>query len=215
MGCFDVTPDGGLQRAQEALKLFSEVSLRKPWNREGWCLYRSTEAAEGSRIAAFDFDKTLHHGGSAWKLSAMHVPTRLRELQQQGYRIVIFSNQHGPGRQRTREAMQAEVRDITDRFDDFASFCGMPLQIFVAAARGDVGDVFRKPGPGMWQLLCSAQCSVGAPPDPAQSFYVGNSAGRKTDGNDVDRKFAEGLGLKFYTEAFLKADPRTRGEGAE
>ena len=51
--------------------------------------------------------------------------------------IVIFSNQHGPGRQRTQEAMRAEVRDIVARFDDFASFCGVPLQIFVAAARGD------------------------------------------------------------------------------
>eukprot|EP00439_Symbiodinium_sp_Y106_P045940 s220_g5.t2 len=44
----------------------------------------------------------------------MHVPTRLRELQQQGYRIVIFSNQHGPGRQRTREAMQAEAPAMGD-----------------------------------------------------------------------------------------------------
>ncbi|OLQ13812.1 hypothetical protein AK812_SmicGene2179 [Symbiodinium microadriaticum] len=44
----------------------------------------------------------------------------------------------------------------------------------------------------------------------AESFYVGNSAGRKTDGNDVDRQFAERLGLKFFTEAFLKGDASTR-----
>ncbi|OLQ13781.1 hypothetical protein AK812_SmicGene2180 [Symbiodinium microadriaticum] len=72
MYCADVAPDGCLQRAQAS-------SSAQPG--QGWCLYRSIEAAEGSRI-------------------------------------VIFSNQHGPGRQRTMEAMQAEVRDITDRFDD-------------------------------------------------------------------------------------------------
>ncbi|CAE7590313.1 ZDP [Symbiodinium natans] len=187
----------------EALKLFTQVPARPPWYKEGWCLFRSEDAAEGARVAAFDFDKTLHHGGMAWRLSSAHIPGRLRQLHEEGYRIVIFSNQHGPGRQRTREAMQAEVRDITARFDDFASFCRVPLQIFVAAARGDVGDAFRKPNIGMWELLCSSRCSRGTLPDPALSFYVGNSAGRKTDGNDVDRQFAQRLGLKFYTEAFL------------
>mmetsp|Transcript_5801 Transcript_5801/g.10410 ORF Transcript_5801/g.10410 Transcript_5801/m.10410 type:complete len:208 (+) Transcript_5801:126-749(+) len=200
-----VGPSGSkraLLRSQEALRLLSRVPLPHPWQREGWCLFRSPDMVPGVKIAAFDFDKTLHYGGSAWKLSSSHVPGKFKELCSRGYKIVIFSNQHGPGRQKTPEAMVAEVTDIISRFDDFACFCEVPVQIFVAAARGDVGDPFRKPGTAMWDLLTS-RCNGGIVPDVLQSFYVGNSAGRRADGNDVDRAFAERLGLPFYTEAFL------------
>ncbi|CAD7927859.1 unnamed protein product [Amoebophrya sp. A25] len=39
--------------------------------------------------------------------------------------------------------------------------------------------------------------------DYANSFFVGNSAGRHMDKTDFDRRFAENVGLRFYTEEFF------------
>eukprot|EP00933_Yihiella_yeosuensis_P064706 TRINITY_DN68199_c0_g1_i1.p1 TRINITY_DN68199_c0_g1~~TRINITY_DN68199_c0_g1_i1.p1 ORF type:complete len:216 (+),score=36.94 TRINITY_DN68199_c0_g1_i1:47-694(+) len=195
-----------LQRSREALELISTLRLPSPWLREGWCLYRCpADVRPSAKIAGFDFDKTLHFGGPAWRLSSAHVPGRLRQLyEQDGYKVVVFSNQHAAGKQRTREGMRDAVRDTIIRFDEFAQFCGFPIQMFVAVARGDINDPFRKPNTRMWDLMASTSCNGGVMPDPSQSFFVGNSAGRKTDGNDVDLQFAYRLGLEFRTEEWLR-----------
>eukprot|EP00747_Dinoflagellata_sp_TGD_P195919 gnl/TRDRNA2_/TRDRNA2_65306_c0_seq1.p1 gnl/TRDRNA2_/TRDRNA2_65306_c0~~gnl/TRDRNA2_/TRDRNA2_65306_c0_seq1.p1 ORF type:complete len:221 (-),score=36.89 gnl/TRDRNA2_/TRDRNA2_65306_c0_seq1:79-741(-) len=195
-----------LARGRRALELLAAVELPAPWAREGMCLYRCpVGVAPSSRIAAFDFDKTLHFGGAAWRLSSAHVPARLRELHDLGgYKLVLFSNQHAAGRQRTPEDMDLHVRQTLARFDDFVEFCKLPMQIFVAVARGDVDDHFRKPNTGMWELLASSpHCNGGVPPDVGQSFYVGNAAGRLGDFSDVDIEFARRVGLEFRTEGWL------------
>ncbi|CAE8678073.1 unnamed protein product, partial [Polarella glacialis] len=153
---------------------------------------------------------TLHFGGSAWRLSSAHIPPKLRQLyEQDGYKVVIFSNQHGAGKQKTPERMRDTVLETITRFEEFASFCGFPLQMFIAAARGDVNDPFRKPCTGMWDLMASCpDCNGGIQPDASQSFYVGNSAGRLTDGNDVDRDFARRVGVDFHTEDWLRPGHR-------
>lgn len=204
-----------LQRGRAALELLAAAPLPAAWRREGWCLYRCPEGVRASaRIAAFDFDKTLHFGGAAWWLSSAHIPGVLRRLHDdEGYKVVVFSNQHGPSRQRTQEGMHKAVQETLARFDSFATFCGLPLQMFVAAARADVDDPFRKPNIGMWELLASSPlCNGGVAPEPRASFYVGNAAGRKADGNDVDREFARRVGLEFRTEEWL-VQPRAGGRG--
>nr|QDO16397.1 bifunctional polynucleotide phosphatase/kinase [Lingulodinium polyedra] len=194
-----------LQRSRAGLEMLAAIRLPAPWLREGWCLYRCPVSVRPSaRVAAFDFDKTLHFGGAAWRLSSVHVTARLRQLYDAGYNVAIFSNQHAAGRQLTHDGMEKAVRETISRFDDFVSFCGLPLQVFIAVARGDVNDPFRKPNTGMWQLLAtSPRCNGGTVPDARQSFYVGNSAGRSTDGNSVDIEFARRVGLEFRTEDWL------------
>ncbi|CAJ1366682.1 unnamed protein product [Effrenium voratum] len=191
-----------LQKSQGAMKLFAALDLPSPWKRQGWCLYRCLPAP-AAKVAGFDFDKTLHFGGTAWKLSSVHIPEKLKRLQQDGYTVVIFSNQHGPGRQRTLEGMRKEVEDIVRRFEDFRAFCGMELHMFVAVARGDIDDPFRKPNTGMWDLM-SSLCSS---PKVRHSFYVGNSAGRLGDDSAVDRGFAKRLGMTFYSEDTTAVPP--------
>mmetsp|Transcript_12471 Transcript_12471/g.23961 ORF Transcript_12471/g.23961 Transcript_12471/m.23961 type:complete len:203 (-) Transcript_12471:33-641(-) len=194
-----------LQRSQAGLELLGAVRLPAPWRKRGWCLYRCPmDAPPSLRIAAFDFDKTLHFGGMAWRLSSAHVPARLQQLHEEGFKVVVFSNQHAAGRQRTLDGMARAVHETIDKFEDFSRFCGVPMQIYVAIARGDVDDPFRKPNVGMWELLCSeAACNGGIVPDARQSFYCGNSAGRSSDGNDVDWEFALRSGLEFRTENWL------------
>ncbi|GMG21283.1 unnamed protein product [Ambrosiozyma monospora] len=66
---------------------------------------------------------------------------------------------------------------------------------------------FRKPGIGMFeQLKMDLGDGVGVGVgidgvliDMEKSFYVGDAAGRKSDFSDSDKKFAENVGLKFYT----------------
>eukprot|EP00929_Paragymnodinium_shiwhaense_P061347 TRINITY_DN30632_c0_g1_i2.p1 TRINITY_DN30632_c0_g1~~TRINITY_DN30632_c0_g1_i2.p1 ORF type:complete len:205 (-),score=52.97 TRINITY_DN30632_c0_g1_i2:408-1022(-) len=193
-----------LQRSAASLKLLEALKLPEPWRHEGWCLYRNVRGQTASpRVAAFDFDKTLHFGGAAWHLSSAHIPRRLQQLHKEGHRIAVFSNQHAAGRQRTMEAMEAAVFQTLGRFDAFAEFCNVPMDMFIAAARGDIDDPHRKPNTGMWQLLCSANCSVGVMPDAQQSFYVGNAAGRFADNSNADREFARRAGLDFRTEDWL------------
>eukprot|EP00928_Gymnodinium_smaydae_P090524 TRINITY_DN74312_c0_g1_i1.p1 TRINITY_DN74312_c0_g1~~TRINITY_DN74312_c0_g1_i1.p1 ORF type:complete len:220 (+),score=40.22 TRINITY_DN74312_c0_g1_i1:122-781(+) len=198
-----------IQRGRESLLLFGASPLPSPWLRHDWCLHRPVPAKlvpRTPRIAAFDFDKTLHFGGgAAWRLSSAHVPARLRHLHEvEGYRLVVFSNQHAAGRQRTQELMDKHVAETVARFDDFVAFCGLPIEIFIAAARGDIGDKYRKPETGMWDLLCSKTLPGAPAPDPGQSFYVGNAAGRPTDFSNADREFANRAGLTFHTEEWLQ-----------
>ena len=71
-----------------------------------------------ARIAAFDFDKTLHFGGSAWRLTSAHVPALFKQLHEEhGYKIVIFSNQHLKLRRQSPPAGPSAKVGILDIFE--------------------------------------------------------------------------------------------------
>ncbi|XP_055003827.1 bifunctional polynucleotide phosphatase/kinase-like [Boleophthalmus pectinirostris] len=83
------------------------------------------------------------------------------------------------------------------------------FQVFVASGPG----IYRKPVVGMWTHLCE-KANESIPVDKAQSFYVGDAAGRpenwapgkkKKDFSCSDRCFALNIGLQFHTpeEYFL------------
>ena len=47
----------------------------------------------------------------------------------------------------------------------------------------------------------------------SEAFYVGDAGGRKDDWSDVDKKFAENIGVKFYSpEEILITSPKTNNE---
>ncbi|MCI30349.1 polynucleotide 3'-phosphatase ZDP-like, partial [Trifolium medium] len=69
--------------------------------------------------------------------------------------------------------------------------------VFIACGVGKSGkagtkedDPFRKPKPGMWQLM-EKHFNSGITIDMDQSFYVGDAAGRESDHSDADIRFAE------------------------
>ncbi|XP_018486495.2 polynucleotide 3'-phosphatase ZDP isoform X2 [Raphanus sativus] len=174
-------------------------------------LERDEGLNDSEKIAAFDFDGCLAKtsvkvvGADAWSLMYPSIPEKLQSLHSQGYKLVIFTNESNIDRWKNKR--QAAVDSKIGRLNSFIKRVEVPIQVFIAcgvASSGGKDDLYRKPKPGMWQLM-KKHLNSGIEIDMDESFYVGDAAGRKGDHSDADIKFAQASGLKFYTpeEYFL------------
>ncbi|KAF7822629.1 polynucleotide 3'-phosphatase ZDP isoform X1 [Senna tora] len=163
---------------------------------------------DSSKIAAFDFDGCLAKtdvkrvGADAWSLMFSSIPDKLQSLYNDGFKLVIFTNESNI--ERWKNKRQVAVDSKVGRLNSFIKKVKVPIQVFIACGLGKSGkagskedDLFRKPKPGVWQLM-EKHFNSGIPIDMDQSFYVGDAAGREQDHSDADIKFAEAIGLKFY-----------------
>ncbi|KAH8116055.1 PNK3P-domain-containing protein [Phellopilus nigrolimitatus] len=167
------------------------------------CLYGENSAPEiRTKIAAFDLDGTVikwssFNNGSQWEYWNKKVPQALKQAHESGYTVVFFSNQclHEKKLVQWKQKIPSIAKALHD----------VPFVIFAATAK----DVYRKPMPGMWVALEKLALEAGITIDKAQSFFVGDAAGRKADFSGTDRKFALNLNLQFYTpeEYFLHQAP--------
>ncbi|KAF1885465.1 hypothetical protein Lal_00029354 [Lupinus albus] len=173
-------------------------------------LERDDGLHDSSKIAAFDFDGCLAKtdvrrvGADAWSLMYPSIPDKLQSLYNDGFKLVIFTNESNIERWKNRR--QVAVDSKIGRLNNFIENVKVPIQVFIAcglskSSRGQAAikedDPFRKPKPGMWQLM-KQHFNSGISIDMDQSFYVGDAAGRGSDHSDADIKFAEAIGLKFY-----------------
>ena len=102
----------------------------------------------------------------------------------QRYQIVIFSNQFNLDKKPNKYAdFISKISEIKKLFND-------KIDIVVSIRK----DEYRKPNISMWDFYTKDR-NV----DYKKSFYVGDAAGRKNDFSDSDLKFAENIGIKFYT----------------
>lgn len=160
-------------------------------------IYRNYDAEPGKKIAAFDLDGTLTNTKSGaqfprnaddWKFYNKKVPQIIKKYHEDGYTIVIFSNQGG-----IKSKLVGPMADKTKaRLQNVIGKLGVPAQAFMATLEDD----FRKPGTGMWDFFCS-NCNGDVQPDLKGSFFVGDAAGRPADFSDSDKKFAESIGIPF------------------
>ncbi|XP_058221498.1 polynucleotide 3'-phosphatase ZDP isoform X2 [Rhododendron vialii] len=160
---------------------------------------------DSGKIAAFDFDGCLVNtnvkkvGPDAWSLMYPSIPEKLQSLYNEGYKLVIFTNESNIDRWKNKR--QVAVDSKIGRLTNFIKHVNVPMQVFIACGIGKSGgqteDPFRKPNPGMWHLM-DWHFNSGISIDMDQSFYVGDAAGRENDHSDADIKFAEAVGLKFY-----------------
>uniref|UniRef100_A0A8C4SD49 Bifunctional polynucleotide phosphatase/kinase n=2 Tax=Erpetoichthys calabaricus TaxID=27687 RepID=A0A8C4SD49_ERPCA len=183
------------------------------WQEEGkLMIFTKAGVQASSKIAGFDIDGTIITTKSGkvfpvntddWKILYSEIPGKLKELLQNGFKVVFFTNQMGIARGKLKpEDFKKKVEAIIQRLD-------VPIQVLVATGSG----IFRKPVLGMWDYQCK-KASCGLPIDIDQSLYVGDAAGRpanwapgrkKKDFSCGDRLFALNAGLQFFTpeEYFL------------
>uniref|UniRef100_A0A8C3BIC7 Polynucleotide kinase 3'-phosphatase n=1 Tax=Cairina moschata TaxID=8855 RepID=A0A8C3BIC7_CAIMO len=183
------------------------------WEHHGPLLvYTPPGVQPRSQIAAFDLDGTLittksgrvfPTGPDDWRILYPEIPKKLKQLQSDGYKLVVFTNQMGIARGRLRaDDFKAKVEAVARRL-------GVPLQVMVATAPG----IYRKPVLGMWDHLCEKVGGLGALGGD-WDLYVGDAAGRppnwapgrkKKDFSCSDRLFALNAALPFHTpeEFFL------------
>ncbi|KAL9559163.1 hypothetical protein MBANPS3_000567 [Mucor bainieri] len=163
-----------------------------------------------SKVAAFDLDGTLIATKSGrvfakdefdWKWWDPVVPKRIEALHDEGFKIVIFSNQNGLNSDNKIKGFQHKIESMLKQISS-------PVLVMAAMKK----DKYRKPMTGMWEWLEHNNDDVSI--DKSQSFYVGDAAGRddgwkpkyKKDHSCGDRKFADNVNIAFHTpeEFFLK-----------
>ncbi|KAI8322828.1 PNK3P-domain-containing protein [Martensiomyces pterosporus] len=177
------------------------------------------------RFAAFDLDNTLIRvkgkntfpkDSDDWVFIHPEVPGLLRNIHQQGYKIVVISNQAGLKPKKGTTALSKRATDYRLKISKIAKQLDVPFTILAATGK----DYMRKPSPGMWFL--AEMDNGGVAVDRASSFYVGDAAGRpggwkhgaKADFSDSDLAFALNAKVPFYTpehvftsEVLAKDDP--------
>ncbi|XP_061574971.1 bifunctional polynucleotide phosphatase/kinase [Cololabis saira] len=190
-----------------------KACTKSSWQQTGNMMFYTAAGVKASdKIAGFDIDgciittksgKVFPTAPDDWKILYPEIQPRLASLLRKGYKVVFFTNQMGI----TRGKLRPEV--FKSKVEDVLATLQLPVQVFVATGPG----LFRKPVMGMWNHL-SEKANDGVTVDKAQSFYVGDAAGRpenwapgkkKKDFSCSDRLFALNIGLLFHTpeEYFL------------
>ena len=154
-----------------------------------WGKTKNFEGAQ--RIAAFDMDYTLitpkrgkglPQGPNDWKFLTPKIGEKLKEVSDQGYAVVIFSNQKGISKGKTSSDV------ICQKIENFTKGFDFPL----AALFATQDDYHRKPGRGMWDYFVK-NLNDGEEVELEGSFYIGDAAGRpktkthRKDFSDGDR----------------------------
>jgi bifunctional polynucleotide phosphatase/kinase len=129
------------------------------------------------KLAVFDFDWTLVKpkgnrkfptSVDDWEWLYPNVPDTLRHFINNGYNIVVVTNQS----------------KIWKRDQILAAMRGFNATIIIAWNKE-----FYKPNPHMFQVAFSSY-------DKNASFYVGDALGRPDDFSDSDKVFAQNIGLR-------------------
>ena len=150
-----------------------------------------SQPAKPRKIAAFDLDDTLITAvaGSKWAKSAtgwkwwdLSIPAKLKKLHNDGYMVVIISNQGNISLKENTKTLQqdnASLANFKAQVTAILRQLNLPISVYAATEQ----DKFRKPRIGMWQeMLEDYDLEGDGSVNLRQSFYVGDAAGRaKTD----------------------------------
>ncbi|KAJ3436695.1 bifunctional polynucleotide phosphatase/kinase [Anaeramoeba flamelloides] len=184
-------------------------SFAHQWIRKGTLRYLNyRDPKPSTKIFGFDFDSTLIMTRSGaprslttddWQIYNGNVIGRLKQLLEEGWKLVIFTNQGGVD----RRGYEWEV-SVHDRIGQFLDFVNLPIQVVSTCAR----DKFRKPSPflfGFFEKYLNGKLSI----NTQESAYVGDAAGREGDYVTTDYKFARNIGFQFYVpeQLFGISDP--------
>ncbi|KAK6524295.1 hypothetical protein TWF694_005948 [Orbilia ellipsospora] len=164
------------------------------------------------KFAGFDLDSNListksgnkfAKDGDDWKWWHPSVPKKLRESSEEGFHIVIFTNQNGL--KASGSKAEAKNKEFKKKINSITMALNLPISLYAATE----SDQYRKPRTGMFERYLQDLGEDASSVDLERSIFVGDAAGRKGDFNSSDREFADMIGVKFLTpeEYFLGADP--------
>jgi len=175
----------------------------------------STDTSPRTKVAAFDMDGTLfiwRYPGYPNQLSDYEVWNstifeKMKDLyRNQGYQLLIISNQgyiQKAHTGKTAERVQHLINWIAIQID-------CPISAILSTYSPKKSNTsYHKPNP---QLFHIAQTTLKAEWDIKESFFVGDSEDIHDGQGGVDRKFAQNVGLTFYTpeEYFGPSDASRR-----
>lgn len=147
-------------------------------------IYNINDAILKSKIAAFDYDwtlvspkdgKTFPKDVDDWQWLYSNIPEELKGYNDEGYTIVIFTNQSKPWK-------VTQIQTVAQSLE-------IPVFIVIATEKADY-----KPNPILYEALVGSTTI-----DKATSFFVGDALGRKGDFADSDKVFAENINIKCYS----------------
>lgn len=198
-----------LHNTKIAIKLKPKVGLI--WSQFESLIYHINQPS--SKLAVFDLDGTLINTLSEskfatdlndWKLAFTLIPQKLQALRDDGYSIMIISNQAGV------EKGHISIDNIKDKLNQISQSLGGPISIFLCTSKNQ----YRKPMKTLWDRIMNL-CHLTKIENT--SFYCGDAAGRpknylpgkSKDFNNTDRYFAHNNGLDFKTpeEIFMDMKP--------
>ncbi|XP_059806733.1 bifunctional polynucleotide phosphatase/kinase isoform X1 [Hypanus sabinus] len=200
------------------------VSKAPAWPQDTWIedesllVFTKAGVCARSKFAGFDIDGTIittksgkvfPTGVDDWRILYPEIPKRLKQLFQDGYKLVFFTNQRGISRGKLHP------QDFQRKVEAVISKLGVPVQVYVSTGLG----FYRKPLLGMLDHL-RKQGNDRVEIDLDKCLYVGDAAGRppdwapgrkKKDFSCSDRLFALNAGIPFNTpeEFFLGWKPAT------
>ncbi|KAK3074794.1 DNA kinase/phosphatase Pnk1 [Teratosphaeriaceae sp. CCFEE 6253] len=180
------------------------------------------------KIAAFDFDDTLvttksgnkfSRGPDDWRWWHSTVPARLKQLHDDGYAIVVVSNQAAVSLRtdtKTPKDGMKSLNNLKGKASAVLNALDLPTTMYAATEH----DSFRKPRTGMWEQILKDHGLIDpVDVDHERCVFVGDAAGREADKSSglqkdhscCDRDFAANVGIPFQTpeEYFLGEAART------
>lgn len=144
-------------------------------------IYNLNKAQLKAKIAAFDYDhtlvcpkdgKTMPCDVEDWKWLYPNIPDELKRYNDEGFSIVIFTNQ-------SKSWKVIQIQYVMQTLQ-------IPVFIVVASDKCDY-----KPNPILYDVLVGS-----AKVNKEQSFFVGDALGGKGDWADSDKVFAQNIGFK-------------------
>lgn len=148
------------------------------------------------------------------------MPGKLKELYDEGYQVVILSNQGG---MTLHFDANHKGPKTTKRVPEFKQKCSavlnhldIPITLYAATGK----DIYRKPRTGMWQEMLKDYGLETSDINLGESFFVGDAGGRTSvyssgsviakDFSCSDRNLAHNVGIDYKTpeEYFLGETPR-------
>ena len=158
--------------------------------------YEPTDYKKSEFIAAFDLDWTLTYNEKHLypkEVDDIYIfqnrKHALEKLIEDGYNIVIFTNQFA----KTKKEKQKKVERLTT----FIEKLDLPLCVYISTEK----DNYRKPEIGMWNLFKKDR-------EIKNVIFVGDALGRPQDFSDSDKIFGEKINadIKSPEDFFGKSE---------